>query len=182
MFGVRDSAQDGPGDVQLADLINAHHYTDGVAIVPQGSPTNNTSDASSAFSTADPDQTISYAVEVGADLAAEPSVDGAVLADALGLPLATVSHLRYADGHGTANSADMVTALWPSTVGYFLEQMMSPVFSAAQQEAMRIFARSYVRPRGPVPAHPSGIHAVRRAADHLAGRRGSGQTDARPAR
>ena len=152
VFGVRDAADDGHGDLALADLLAAHHYTDGLALVPQGAPTNNTSDAASAFSSADPDQAISYAVEAGADLATDASADGAVLADALGLPVAGFSHVRHADGHGATNSADMLTALWPATVGYFLEQMMDPVFSTDQQEAMRTFARSYVRPRGPIPS------------------------------
>ena len=48
---------------EFADLIDAHHYTDGFAFVPQGSPTNNTIDASSAFSRKDPTFDISFAVE-----------------------------------------------------------------------------------------------------------------------
>jgi hypothetical protein len=152
VFGVRDSAADGPGQATLRTLLDAHHYTDGLALVPQGAPTRNTSDASAAFTTADPNQAISFATEVGADLAADPTADGPALATALGLPADAFSHVRYADGHGARNSADMLTALWPATFGYFLDQMMSPQFTAAEQEAVRTFAFATVRPRGPLPA------------------------------
>jgi hypothetical protein len=152
VFGVRDSAADGPGEDALQALLDAHHYTDGLALVPQGAPTNNTSDAAAAFSTSDPDQSVSFTVEVGTDLANDPSADGPLLAAALGLPAGTFSHVRYADGHGGRSSADMMTALWPATFGYFLDQMMSPQFTAAEQDAVRSFALATVRPRGPVAA------------------------------
>jgi len=152
VFGVCDAADGAPGQEQLAELLTAHHYTDGFSLVPQGAPTNNTSDASSAFSTADPNQAISYAVEAAGDLATDPAADGPTLAATLGLPTSTFSHVRYANGKGGQNGADMVTALWPATLGYFLDQMMDPVFTAAQQETMRQFTRDYVRPRGPLAA------------------------------
>jgi hypothetical protein len=152
VFGVRDAAADGDGQNELRAMLDAHHYTDGLALVSQGAPTNNTADATLAFTTADPDQAISFAVETGADLASDPTADGAQLARALGLPASTFSHTRYADGYGDRNSADMLTALWPATIGYFLDQMMSPAFSADQQDAIRQFALATARPRGPVAA------------------------------
>jgi hypothetical protein len=39
VFGLRDASADGPGNAALAALLNAHHYTDGCALVPQGAPT-----------------------------------------------------------------------------------------------------------------------------------------------
>jgi hypothetical protein len=155
-FGVRDAAAAGPGQDELRALLDAHHYTDGLALVPQGAPTNNTSDAASAFSTSDPDLQISFAVEAGDDLATDPAADGPVLARALGLSASAFSHVRYADGHGTRNSADMLTALWPATFGYFLDQMMSPQLSASQQEVIRQFALATARARGPLPAVRTG--------------------------
>jgi hypothetical protein len=152
VFGLRDAAADQPGDQALAQVISDHHYTDGIALVPQGAPTNNTTDASSAYTTADPDHSVSYRVELGADLATDPAADGNILATALGLPAETFSHVRFADGHGCRNGRDMMTALWPATFGYFLTQMMDPEFSAAQVETMRAFSLAMVVPRGPLPA------------------------------
>jgi hypothetical protein len=151
VFGVRDAGGTNGNEV-LEALLDAHHYTDGLALVPQGAPTNNTSDASSAYSTVDPDQSISYSVEVGADLAADPAADGPMLASALGLPAPTFAHVRGADGYGDQHGTDMLTALWPATFGYFLDQMMAPQFTPDQQDAARTFALATVRPRGPLPA------------------------------
>jgi hypothetical protein len=152
VFGVRDDAQDTPGEQALAALLDHHHYTDSLALVAQGAPTNNTSDAASAFSSSDPDEAISHAVELGDDLAADPTADGPALAAALGLPPETFAHVRFADMHGLRNARDMLTALWPATFGYFVSQMMDPMFSSAQEDAMRRFALDAVAPRGPLPA------------------------------
>jgi hypothetical protein len=157
VFGVRDQAQDTPGEQALAALLDHHHYTDSLALVAQGAPTNNTSDAASAFSSRDPDHAISHAVAVGDDLAADPTADGPVLAAALGLPAETFAHLRFADMHGLRNARDMLTALWPATFGYFVSQMMDPVFSSDQEDAMRRFALDTVAPRGPLPAVRVGL-------------------------
>jgi hypothetical protein len=152
VFGLRDAAADVPGEQAFARLLTDHHHTDGFALVPQGAPTNNTTDASSAFSTSDPDHAISFSVELGPDFAADDASDGALLTAALGLPAGTCSHVRFADGHGVRNGRDMLTALWPATLGYFVSQMMDPAFTAAEEDAMRAFAIASVVPRGPLPA------------------------------
>ena len=51
------------GSETLAELLDDHHYSDGFSLVPQGAPTNNTTDASSFYSRKDPDFEISFAVE-----------------------------------------------------------------------------------------------------------------------
>jgi hypothetical protein len=154
VMGVRDEITPAVTalDNTLQNLLDAHHYTDGIAVVEQGAPTNNTTDASSAWTTADPDQTISFAVEVGEDLASDPSADGPLLARALGVPASVFTHVRAADGHGAEHARDMLVAVWPATFGYFLEQMMSAVLTTGQQDAARSFALDSVRPRGPLPA------------------------------
>jgi hypothetical protein len=150
--GLCDAKTDGPGDASLAALLDAHHYTDGIAFVPQGSPTNNTSDASSAYSVKDPGYDISFAVEREAPLAAAPDADGPVVATLLGIPPATFDHVRYADGHGVRNGRDMLTALWPGTLGYFLEQLLTPVLGPASLASARTFALANAVPRGGLPA------------------------------
>ena len=119
--------------------------------MPQGSPTNNTTDASSAFSRKDPTFAISFAVERQGALNTSPTADGAVFAQMLGLDPAVMAHVRYADGVDEQSGADAVTALWPATLGYFLSQMMAGVFTADQIED-----RAAVRPRQRHPArrHP----------------------------
>ncbi len=152
VYGLRDASTDTPGDAALTALLNAHHYTDGLSFVPQGAPTNNTLDASSAFSSKDPDYAVSFAVERSAALTTAADGDGARTARLLGIPTSTFDHVRYADGYGVRNGQDMLTALWPSTLGYFMEQLMAAQFSANAADTARTYALANAVPRGPLPA------------------------------
>lgn len=145
-----DGAASGSG--ALTALLNDHHYTDGLSLVPQGAPTNNTADASSFYSRKDPDYEISFAVERQQDLNTDSADDGNLLAAALGIDPATLGHVREADGFGARNGRDMVTALWPATFGYFLKQMMASVFSAEQIETARQYVVVNAIARGPLPS------------------------------
>ena len=151
VLGVRKALADGPGDSSLVALLDAHHYSDGVAFVPQGAPTNNTPDTSSAYSRKDPDYDISFQVERSAPLTSAADSDGSVAANLLGIPITTFDHVQYADAHGVRNGRDMLTALWPATFGYFLDQMMSPVVSHATSDAARSYALAAAVPRGALP-------------------------------
>jgi hypothetical protein len=152
VYGLRSKGN----AAEFADLINAHHYTDGFALVPQGSPTNNTTDASSAFSRKDPAFDISFAVERQNALDAASNSDGNIFASLLGLDPKILAHVQYADGIDQLSSADSVTALWPSTLGYFLSQMMSGIFSVDQIEDARQYVLANASPRGAVPAFRTG--------------------------
>jgi hypothetical protein len=150
VYGTRGSDKAAPAT--FATLLNAHHYTDGFALVPQGSATNNTPDAPSAFSRKDPDYSVSFAVERQGSLTTNPNSDGVAFATAIGIPTTTLDHVAAADGTDVHNGSDMLGALWPSTLGYFLSQMMASVFSAEQIESAREYVLQYTLPRGPVPA------------------------------
>ena len=152
VFGLCDSKASGPGNASLVTLLDAHHYTDGIAFVPQGAPTNNTPDASSAYSRKDPDYAISFAVERGAPLTSSPDADGPVAASLLGIPAETFGHVRYADAHGVRNGRDMLAVLWPATLGYLMEQLLAPVFGTNAVDQARAFALANATPRGGLPA------------------------------
>jgi hypothetical protein len=156
VLGLRDAKADGPGNAALAALLNAHHYTDGLAFVPQGAPTNNTPDASSAFSRRDPNYDSSFVVERRDPLTGDPGADGPRAANLLGIPPQTFDHVQYADGHGARNGRDMLTALWPATLGYCMDQMLAPVFSQDAIDAARRYALSNAIPRGAIPALRTG--------------------------
>jgi len=152
VYGVAGPKAD-PGSGQvLAALLDAHHYGEGLALVPQGAPTKNTPGASTGYSKQDPDYAVSFAVERSAPLTSAADGDGAQAAQLLGVPVATFSHVQYADGHGIRNGHDMITALWPATLGYFMEQMMAPQFSRDAADAARAYALANAIPRGPLPA------------------------------
>jgi hypothetical protein len=142
---------DGPvaGALRLMELFDAHHYTDGLAFVRQGTPTNNTPGAPSGYSDRDPGFERSFRTERSDTL---ELADGLAAAQALGIPEATFARVEHADGTDQRNAREMASAVWPATLGYYLSQLMQPVFSPAQVEQARIFFRDRVRARGPLPA------------------------------
>ena len=150
VYGVPGAKTDAESGQQLQALLNAHHYSEGLAFVPQGAPTKNTTGAAAAFSQQDPGYAVSFAVERSGSLTTDPDGDGARTAQLLGIPAATFEHVQYADGYGARNGQDMLTALWPATLGYFMTQMMAPQFSDAA-----VSRRPRVRARQRDPARPA---------------------------
>jgi hypothetical protein len=154
VYGVR-SRDSSPSDT-FADLLDAHHYTDGLSFVPQGAHTNNTVDASSAYSRKDLDDATSFAVERNGPLIGppdkQPEADGNRFATLLGFDPARVENIQYAGGVGCRNASDMITALWPATLGYFLSQVLSPNFPPEQIEPARQWVLNNALPRGAFPA------------------------------
>jgi hypothetical protein len=154
VYGLR--ASDPKPAQTLAGLLDAHHYTDGMSFLPQGAPTNNTPDATSIYSRKDPDFEISFQTERQKPLTANPACDGVAFAAMTGVAPATFDHVSYADQTAAVNSTDMLCALWPSTIGYFLGQMMAPMLTTGQIEDFRTYALANIRPRGPLPAFRAG--------------------------
>jgi hypothetical protein len=54
VFGVKKSLDSTASAARLKELIEAHQYTGGLSLVAQGTPTNNTEELASGFSTDDP--------------------------------------------------------------------------------------------------------------------------------
>ena len=135
----------------LGALFDAHHYTRGLAFVPQGAPTNNTRAAPAAFPPADPGGAQSFAVERGGSLATTNG-DGARWAAALGIDPQHVAHVEGADRTENVASRAMANALWPATWGYFIEQMLAPIFGPREVADVRKYYVANVQARGPYPA------------------------------
>ena len=162
VMGIRDA----PGGTtdwtpRLAELFDAHHYTDGLSFVLQATPSNNTPDAPSGFSSRDPGHEESYLAERTAP-AFQPG-DGSnadVLATAFGLANAghVFANISNAMAKEQLDAQQMNTALWQATWGYFLSQMLgvaetgeSPLTDDDIAWARRHLI-DYVRAAGPLPA------------------------------
>jgi hypothetical protein len=154
VYGLR--GRDAQAGLTFAALLSAHHYTDGLALVPQGAPTNNTPDASSAYSRKDPNFEISFETEREGPLTSSPNCDGVTLANFVGVPVTTFDHVQYSDGTDSLDSTDMLRSLWPATLGYFLSQTMANVFSASSIEQARQYVLANACPRGPIAALRTG--------------------------
>ena len=151
VLGVKTSLAPDDGAAALAALLDGHHYTGGLALVPQGTPTNNTESATSGHPPPDPDGAHSFAVERGAPLDT-PGGDGARLMGALGLPASVVRHVESADRREEPAARAMNQSLWPVTFGYYLQQMLAPHVGADAAELARYHFVDHVRGRGPLPA------------------------------
>jgi hypothetical protein len=140
VYGLR--TQDSSAAAKFSELIDALHYTGGFAFVPQGSRTRNNADQNSAYSRKDLDYATSFKVEQQGAIITSTSAytDGYQFAKLLGIDVNKLSHIQYADLTGALNATDMLRALWPATLGYFLSQIMYNVFSSDQIELMRKYA------------------------------------------
>lgn len=158
VLGVRLSADEEAGRLELESLIHHHrHGREGFAIVPQGTPTNNTEDAGSGFTTSDDPDASFDDLFVKGDLFEESSdwldkKDGQWLAECLGIDVEAAKKIRHGGGADQVEARAMNMALWPSTLGYWMSAMMDTVFDRETEEHTRLFFRRYVSGRGLVPA------------------------------
>ena len=79
-------------------------------------------------------------------------IDGAVLAEALGLPPEALARAEHCERTDQLDARTMAVALWPATGGYFLEQMVPELVDRAGREQARAYVLERVRARGPLPA------------------------------
>lgn len=160
VYGVRTSVSSeewslevgAAGARRMEALLNAHHYTDGLAFVPQGTPTNQTEEAR-LTGLDDREHKQSWGVERGGALVSPgDGSDGDRLSRALGVPASTFAHILHAGGVEGKEAGAMNGALWPATWGYFLAHLMAGTMSDEGLKQARAFFVNNVRGRGPLPA------------------------------
>ena len=153
VFGVKSSmaATDVPG--LLSDLMDAHHFTRGLSLVPQGTPTNNTEDAPSPLPVDDPSGQTSFTLEVQQSAGGLLNPDGAKLAHLMGVSETSLGNAAGYPGQEQVHARNMAALLWPMTLGYVVEQLMAPLFiDGPPHDTLRSYFLDNVRARGPVPA------------------------------
>ena len=170
MFGVTRSLSVAETANQLADLFDAHHYTDGLAFVRPGTATNNTDDRRAGYTSDDPGHERSFGIEV----AGTPTLDNnnaLRVGTALGLRsdriLTTFGRVERGLERDDLHMRSMNTALWQVGGGYFLSNMIGTEAGLTQADidwARRHFL-DHVRSFGPLPtlrcgAQPYGLLPV----------------------
>ncbi|HHG85340.1 MAG TPA: hypothetical protein ENJ82_11395, partial [Bacteroidetes bacterium] len=169
--GVKTSANKDEGKDLIEDLIENHHYTkSGFSIVAQGTPTNNTDDAVTGHTEDTSDDERLFEIETGANLFegttnVSEMTDGQYLADALGIDYDVVQHIRDANIMDIKEAMCMNTALWPTTLGYYLRHLLHPMFTPSEIAKVKSHFNSNVLGRGKIPAirvgsQPYGILAT----------------------
>jgi hypothetical protein len=158
VLGLRLSADERAAKAELEALIHHHHYSrSGFSLLPQGTPTNNTEAAGSGFTATD-DPDASFDDLFKKEVLFQDSVDwlekrdGQWLAECLGIDPEILKKMRHSSGTDQIEARSMNIALWPATLGYWMETMMSPVFSQDAVHHTRLFFNRFVSGRGFVPA------------------------------
>ena len=155
VVGTKGTFSVSEANQQIQSLLDGHHYTRGLAFVRPGTPTSNLPGAPSGYPPPDPGGAMSFAVERGTPVPG----DGLLFANELGISAQVVAHLDQTSLQAQSAAQAMLTALWPATLGYHLEQMMAPSdtklpapFDANAIAAAYDYTRSNVRPGGALPA------------------------------
>ena len=149
-LGVKASVTAEESAQRLAALFDGHHYSAGLGFVRQGTPTNNSGGERSGFNQPDATFERSFAVERGDPLVtAGDESNGEVTAAALGLDPELFAHVADAGLAEQAEARCMNAALWHTTWGYFLSQVMASTFSRRQILGFRSHFVAHVRGRGP---------------------------------
>lgn len=161
VLGVRLSADIAKSRAQLAQLIQHHQRSrKGFSLLPQGAPTNNVEDLESGYTWfSDADASYEhyfnqYATDGSDDDPDEwrDRKDGRWLADSLGIDPAILKLSPHYYASDQLEARAMNEALWPATLGYFMDQMMEPVFSDDTILSTRNYFNRYVLGRGTLPA------------------------------
>ena len=160
VLGLMLSASEMEGSALVEELVDNHQYSPkGFSIVPQGTPTNNTERDGTGYSDNDPynDRAFFTANDPPAFDPADPNplksmTDGRRLADALGISYPSLQTVQHADRTDVLEALSMNTALFPSTLGYWLRKWMTPVVTPETARHARTFFTQFVSGRGPLPS------------------------------
>ncbi len=158
VLGLYLSADETHNKTEIEELIDNHHYSPkGFSIVPQGTPTNNTEADGSGYKSNDPFSATSYFVETGDPLFVPDNPDyedcnGKRFAEALGIEYTPLQYVQHSEGKDFLEAAAMNKALYPSTLGYYTESLLDPVFDEESKDLIRNFFTTYVTGRGPISA------------------------------
>jgi hypothetical protein len=163
VLGLQLSTAAKDGRAALQELLAHHQWSrSGFFLVPQGTPAHNATGAK-AGATPEDDADGSFDDRRNRPLftAVGDSAqkrDGQWLAEYLELDPAFVAGVHGSDGVDQMQARAMQTALWPATLGYWMDTLFTPnpgttsIFPDAVIDDTRAFFTSYVSGRGPLPA------------------------------
>jgi hypothetical protein len=163
VLGVLGSLDTTASAARLEALLAGHHYSSGLAVLPIGTPTNNTAADTSGYSGRD-NPLATFVVE-RRTLAPPDGSDGALLARALGIAADTFRGVAHSNDSEQAAAGQLNALVWPAAMGYWFDTLVQPGPSDAVIADIRSHALQMVRGRGPLPplrigAQPYGVLPV----------------------
>src|SRR5215471_8181327 len=158
VLGIRLGSDATKGKAELETLFQHHYFSrTGFAFLPQGSPTNNTDDGDSAYTRGDDaDGSYDFVFKGKAQFNETEEWlskrDGQGFAESLGIDADWLKQVPHAGGVDQSEARAMNVALWPATLGYFMDTLLQPVFNDDAIYYTRWFFNHFVSGRGMVPA------------------------------
>lgn len=156
VLGVRLRSDPEADRLALEELLEHHHHAkSGLSVLPQGRPTNNADGDRSEYRwTEDSDVSFDHYFGTPPDDPVDwfARRDGRWLAEMLGLDPASLSTVPFYGRTDIADAKAMNVALWPATLGYFLESMLHPIVADDTVRRTREFFTRHVSGRGTIPA------------------------------
>ena len=156
VLGIKDQSPGKSRDM-LTELLEGHIYSpDGMSLLPIGTPTNITERKTSGYSSEE-DEDLAYDKITGGSLFSimqdeKEITDGQRLVESLGLPVQLFEKIDNVDRRDIYKALLMNRVMWPSTMGYYMEEVMDTVFNIDNQKRARDYFSKYVTGRGFLPA------------------------------
>ncbi|MCF6250691.1 MAG: hypothetical protein L3J75_05370 [Methylococcaceae bacterium] len=154
VMGLMASADPEESRAILEQHITAHRYSSkGFSFLPQGSATNNTGKSGSTY-TENYDVLTNgyYDGSESVDISKQKNSDGHRFANALGINAEVFNGVRHADKQEIAEAEAMNTALYPATIGHFLEVLTEPAINKKSLPDVQKFFTENVSAIGPLSA------------------------------
>lgn len=157
VVGLQLGLTETAGSAALRDLLRHHQAgTGGLALVAQGTPAHGVTGGETGYSRVDdPDHSFDERRRAPLYVPTSDTLrrrDGEWVAWALGLAPDALASVSGADGLDQARARAIHRALWPATLGYWLDKMLYPMFDDATIEATHSFFTQFVSGRGAAPA------------------------------
>jgi hypothetical protein len=157
VLGLHVGANDSESKTALEGLLRQHATgRSGLTLVPQGTPTHNTTGTETGYTRLDDaDQSFDDRRDAPLFTVTNDPLqkrDGQWLAESLGVDPALFQTVHGSGGADQLQARAMQRALWPATIGYWMDKMLVPIFNDTTVETTRWFLTQYVSGRGAVPA------------------------------
>ena len=146
--GLKVSMSKEETQVLLEDTFKGHFYSGGVSLLKNASSTKNTAERKADFAQRSDSDTKPEPVDA-ANYDTDVTWDGKKLATILGLRPSLFESVTNSDGTDVQDAQNMNDILFSATVGYYLNNLLSPWLELPDVEKVRGFFSKNVVARGP---------------------------------
>lgn len=155
VLGVKTSASPEEGKALLEELWQNHTYKPfGLSFVPPGTPTNNLEGHPSGFNPEDQTSLQTFELQFGKpsfDSSTQITTDAQRFAQALGVDPLLFQRIAHAGMTNASSALLMNQALWPATLGYYLDHFLAPAVDGQDIAHIKQFFQKQVLGSGLLP-------------------------------